>query len=1292
MKNGKNAGVIILVASLLLAVTFMDTWMVFRQTRQQTKDSGIYQLETISGELESTINDAENLTMELAIAAREYLDDKDALQSFIYSKKNELLKSRTGAFNLFIVGSGLVIIPDFDMPDDFVATERVWYKGAIKNGGKTYVTPPYQDAMTGDICYTVSVMLGDGNTVLGVDYTMENIQTHINQMYETGSRNAVIVTDEGIIAGCSDSSLIGKKLVNVLPDYAGIWSLSKRSDEVATVKIRADFLYENLFATKSGNGWYLIVSESDWDLYRNSYIQLMVTVFLSIALFVIVVILYVLAVRNQKKAEGALASKEAFLNSITGELREPLGKILDSSSKENAENIEDYDAEMARIHSAGEKLSEMIGQIISYSSIVKTEKKNTPKTKSGKALGINKHFRTVILMFMVLVMIISLYTNISATLRWGNALMQSRAQNYEFQLSEWINTQKSILDMFVSTISTNPEMLDDYKGTVDYLNRITVQYPEISVTYMTNPELEHTVYMNNGWEPEPDWHVEERQWYIDTAGSETGWSISAPYYDEQTGGYCVTISERVYNAKTGEFLGIFGIDFFMDKLVEILGDSYSDSGYAFLVDTEGDIINHPYGHYQMSQDVKTNVNELPYGEAKVDGKSTSVFRDYDKSFKILIAARNDSSKFTVYVVSGIWTIFNRVVLYGLVCLVTFLACIILVYRLLTDLIRTQDEINRKVKDAADAAIAAGKAKSQFLAQMSHEIRTPINAVLGMNEMIIRESSDDNILEYAENIQSAGRTLLSIINSILDFSKIEDGKMEIIPVRYDISSLINNLVNSISERAKSKSLEFIVDVDQALPSVLYGDDVRITQVIMNLLTNAVKYTEEGKVTLSIKEGARDEDAVFIDVQVKDTGIGIKEEDMGKLFESFERLEEKRNRNIEGTGLGMSIVTKLLAMMESELHVESVYGKGSVFSFRLKQYIVDKQPIGDYVKRLEKSRNESDNEIHLYAPKARVLVVDDNDMNLKVAKNLMKLNGIVPDQAASGMDAIELIRNNTYDIVFLDHMMPKMDGIETLAMIKEDNLTREGMTIIALTANAVVGAKETYLNAGFDDYLSKPIEVDKLEEKLEKYLPEDIVTWKTKEKPETKPEETVGNKNHQSEEDILEFAPSEGDGIMEFAPSGGDDIIEFAPTGADGADDILEFAPEESDNSSQRVLSVDEKIGQIREMGISVDDGMTYCAGDKEFYVDMLKEYIDSYEEKSQQLNKLFRTKEWSQYQIYVHALKSTSRTIGANDLSELARSMEEASSKGDGEYIGKYHDKLMTDYKVITEGIAQALKQ
>lgn len=1246
MKNGKNAGVIILVASLLLAVTFMNTGMVFRQTTQQTKDSGIYQLETISGELESTINDAEKLTMELAIASREYLDNKDALETFIYGKKTELLDGETGAFNVFIANSNLVIIPDFEMPEDFVTTERVWYTGAKKSGGKTYVTPPYQDAMTGNICYTVSVMLEDGDTVLGVDYTMENIQAHIAQMYEAGSRNAVIVTDEGIIAGCSDETLIGKKLVNALPDYAGIWSLSKRTSEVATARVKADFLYENLFATKSGNGWYLIVSESNWDLYKNSYIQLMVTAFLSLALFVTVIILYLLAVKNQKRAENALASKEEFLSGITGELHEPLSRILDCSSKGNRENIDDYDAEMARIHAAGERLSEMIGQIIAYSSIMRTGKKKDSSEKLGKGKGMNKRFRTMILAFMILVMIISLYTNISATCRWGNVLMQSEAEKYEFQLSEWVNTQKSILDMFASVISTHPEMLDDYEGTVDFLNRITVQYPEISVTYMTNPSLEHTVYMNNGWEPDPDWHVEERQWYIDTLASETGWSISAPYYDEQTGGYCVTISERVYDAETGEFLGNFGIDFFMDKLVEILGDSYSDSGYAFLVDTEGDIINHPYGSYQMSQDTKTNVSELPYGEIKADGMSTNIFRDYDGSFRILIAARNDDSKFTVYVVSGIWTIYRRVLVYGFVCLTTFLVCIILVYRLLSDLIRWQDETNRQMKEAADAAIAAGKAKSQFLAQMSHEIRTPINAVLGMNEMILRESSDENILDYAANIQSAGRTLLSIINSILDFSKIEDGKMEIIPVKYDIASMINNLVNSIAERARDKSLDFIVDVDEKLPSVLLGDDVRITQVIMNLLTNAVKYTEEGKVTLSIKEGKRDANFVYLDVQVKDTGIGIREEDMIKLFESFERLEEKRNRNIEGTGLGMSIVTKLLEMMDSELHVESVYGVGSVFSFCLRQSIVDAHPIGDYVKRLERSKGQSEEVTHLYAPKARVLVVDDNAMNLKVVKNLMKLNGIVPDQVLSGMEAIEMIRRKNYDIVFLDHMMPKMDGIETLVKIKEEHLKTDGMTIIALTANAVVGAKEIYLKAGFDDYLSKPIEVDRLEKKLAKYLPKDIVSWRTNDKKNS-----------------IEM------------PNGLQDEV------------ILEFAPMDIEASGDGMVSSDEIIQKIKNIGLSADDGLRFCGGDEDFYIEMLKDYVGAYEGKVQDLERFFEGKDWREYQTMVHALKSTSKTIGANVIYEQARSLEEASGKVDVDFIEKNHGKLLGDYKVITDKIA-----
>ncbi len=1246
MKDKKRTGIIILIASLLLVVIFMYALMVFRQARRQTWDSGIYQLEIISNELEEMISEAENLTLELAVPAAELLDDRASLEEFIYEQRENLISSGTGIFNVYVAGEDWMIIPGFDPPDDYVLQERIWYSGALKNNGKAYVTPPYQDAITGDICYSATVKIGDENTVLGVDYVMDNIKSHVTHLYEAGTHNAVIVTSEGIIAGCADESLIGQNLVTALPEYAAIWSLSKNSKEVVTSRIKSGLHNEYLFATRSGNGWYLIVSESDWELYRDSYIQLLVTILLSIALFGLIIFLYFLAVNSQKKTEEALHTKEEFLNGITGELREPLSTIMHVSDRDYASQIEDYGAEMSRIHKAGEKLSDMIGQILSYSSIVRTGQKKDTDEKQGNKGGMNRHFRAVIIVFLVFVMLISLYVNISVTTRWGNEMMQSMTDDYEFKLSEWIDTQKSILDMFVSIISTNPEMLDDYEGTIDYLNRITLQYPEISVTYMSNPKLDPCVYMNNGWKPEEGWRVEERPWYIASTEAEDGWSISAPYYDEQTGGYCITISEVVYDAKTGEYLGCFGIDFYMDKLVEILGDSYSDDGYAFLVDTEGDIINHPYGSFQMTKDFKTNISDLPYGQAKPDGKSIRIFKDYDNSYRIMTASYDEVSKFTVFVVSDIWIIYGRVLIYSLICIAVFLGCIIMVYRLLTSLINWQDATNKQMKDAADAAMAAGRAKSQFLAQMSHEIRTPINAVLGMNEMILRESDNEDILEYSGNIKEAGKTLLSIINSILDFSKIEDGKMEITPVRYETASFISNLDISIRERANAKSLEFILNVDETLPSVLFGDDVRFAQVIMNLLTNAVKYTEKGSVTLEIKNDGVSGNNVMVAVSVSDTGIGIREEDRERLFMSFERLDEKRNRNIEGTGLGMSIVTKLLAMMNSELHLESVYGKGSVFSFRLEQGIEDPSPLGNYEERIRSEREEEKHTASLYAPDAIVLVVDDNQMNLMVAKNLLKLNGIKPDLVKSGFEAMDSVKEKKYDIIFLDHMMPKLDGIETLKKMRDENMISSSTHVVALTANAVVGSREMYLDAGFDDYLTKPIEVEQLERILKKYL--------------------SGKAFINSNETVI---PDDTD----------DDGSEYA------------WDPDEEDASGIKPCT-DETLQKLEAAGINTAAGLDYCAGERDIYAEILVEYANDHDEKSSLLKQYYEEKNWDEYRIIIHSLKSASKTVGAEDASDLAKKLEDASGEHDAAFIEANHEEFLKLYDALFYTVSKELKE
>ena len=392
---------------------------------------------------------------------------------------------------------------------------------------------------------------------------------------------------------------------------------------------------------------------------------------------------------------------------------------------------------------------------------------------------------------------------------------------------------------------------------------------------------------------------------------------------------------------------------------------------------------------------------------------------------------------------------------------------------------------------SERAFAASEAKSSFLSNMSHEIRTPINAILGMNEIILRECNDSEIISYAENIKTSGSTLLGIINDILDFSKIEAGKIEIIPVEYDLSSVINDLVNMIQIRANNKGLALSLDFDKNLPKMLYGDEVRIKQAIINILTNSVKYTEKGSVTFSIKFKRVDEepDSVILLVSVKDTGIGIKPEDMKKLFAEFERIEESRNRNIEGTGLGMAITKNLLYLMKSNLKVESIYGLGTKFSFELKQKVIKWEPLGDYEASYKAGLKERKKYKEKFtAPNAKILAVDDNAMNLIVFKNLLKQTKIKIDTAINGEEGLILMQNNKYDVIFLDHMMPDKDGIETLKELKaQENNPNLNTITVCLTANAISGAREEYIRAGFDDYLTKPINPDKLEEMLADYLP-------------------------------------------------------------------------------------------------------------------------------------------------------------------------------------------------------------
>ena len=538
----------------------------------------------------------------------------------------------------------------------------------------------------------------------------------------------------------------------------------------------------------------------------------------------------------------------------------------------------------------------------------------------------------------------------------------------------------------------------------------------------------------------------------------------------------------------------------------------------------------------------------------------------------------------------------------------------------TEHIRYMQELEKQ-KSRADSA---NQAKSAFLANMSHDIRTPINAVLGMNEMILRECDDSDILGYSEKIRSSGNTLLGLINDILDFSKIEAGKLDIIPVDYDLTSVLNDLVSMIQLRAEAKGLTLETRFDGNIPKLLHGDEIRIKQIVTNILTNAVKYTEKGSVTFALTYEKLSEESILLKVSVSDTGIGIKQEDIPKLFSAFDRIEEERNRSIEGTGLGMSITQRLLAMMGSRLEVASEYGKGSEFSFAIEQKVISYEPVGDFEEALRRSiANRKKYREKFTAPDAHILVVDDTPMNLEVFVNLLKKTLVRIDTAASGSECIALAAKKKYDVIFLDHMMPDKNGIETLKELRALSDSPNADTpAICLTANAVSGARETYLNAGFDDYLTKPVEPEKLEDMLIKYLPE---------------------------EKLQAAADNDAAGKQSAIPD--------------------------------CVRSADE---------INVKHGIRHCGGE-DIYLETLMTYAESLGDNADSADAFLRCGDIENFTIKVHAMKSTSRMVGALRLGDLAENLEAAGHISDTAFITAHIDEFLARCRRLAEQLSPLLK-
>ncbi len=538
------------------------------------------------------------------------------------------------------------------------------------------------------------------------------------------------------------------------------------------------------------------------------------------------------------------------------------------------------------------------------------------------------------------------------------------------------------------------------------------------------------------------------------------------------------------------------------------------------------------------------------------------------------------------------------------------------------------ELLQSLKEAEEA----NKAKSEFLSGMSHEIRTPINAILGMNEMILRECKDDEILKYANTIKTAGVNLLNLLSDILDISKIEAGQFKFVNEKYSLLKVVRDLYNLHRLRAEEKGLAIRIKISPEIPKILIGDELKIKQVLTNLITNAIKYTKHGTISFEILLRQVLDGKADIFFSVKDTGIGIAEEKIDRLFEAYDRLDLRRIRNVEGTGLGLAITKNILSQMGSELLVESEYNKGSKFYFTIRQEIFDAERIGeaDPYKTEEILYKNKPNHV-FKAPGKRILIVDDVEMNVQVITGLLKNSEMKIDVAMSGAECIEIFGENDYDLVFLDYLMPNMDGIETLQELKKryPKKTAE-VPIISLTANVVSGEKERMLEAGFTDYLTKPIIIETLEVELQKYL-------KLGDEPpagETSPSagETLPNNNYEAE------------------------------------------LPEELLNIS----------------GLNIKEGLGYC-GNPAIYLRALSIFNKEYEGRKAQFEKSLAQKDRDAFTIVAHSLKSNSLSIGALALFEMARSLEEAGKKGDLKEAKRIYPDFMRDYTRMKDDIASAIE-
>jgi signal transduction histidine kinase/CheY-like chemotaxis protein/HPt (histidine-containing phosphotransfer) domain-containing protein len=722
-------------------------------------------------------------------------------------------------------------------------------------------------------------------------------------------------------------------------------------------------------------------------------------------------------------------------------------------------------------------------------------------------------------------------------------------------------------------------------------------------------------YMDNNAPYVVDPDAPENAWYNKTLYRTKTYNFEINNYAPALNAAKLWINAPVLNKKQTAPLGAVGVGIDITAFVKRLYEQYKGKAELYYFNAEGEIT----GAHNVEIVVGKEHIEKFLGVAGV-GVQTRALRleegeivTYDSpSGKMAICPISALGWYAVAIMPDTIDDYKSPVAVVFVVMLVLIALIIVIFNIfiagfLKSLRRTMDSLE-----------TSARYKSEFLAMMSHEIRTPMNAILGMAELAMREKELPRAQEHVLTIRKSGMNLLSIINDILDFSKIESGKMEIVPADYRFMSLIKDVTSIIGIKAAESRLEFRVSIDDGIPQTLVGDEVRIRQIILNILSNAVKYTASGFVALTVKGQRLDDETVNITIEVVDSGRGIKQEDIGKLFKDFVQIDLVKNKGIEGTGLGLAITRSLINAMGGTIGVRSKYGKGSVFTVVLPQKISKQEGFAD----------EATTAVFT-APTALALVVDDVQTNLAVAQGLLSFYGMEVHTCLSGAEAIEAVKTHNYDLVFMDHMMPGMDGIEAAMHIRNLGGRRyTKLPIIALTANAVSGMKQMFKRNGFNDYLSKPVDTAKLNAVLERWLPKE----------------------------------------------------KLVSVSADEA--VAARAATATDNRA---------VTEIVIGGVDTARGLSAVRGDPVSYMYVLSVFYRDGQVKIAELGKALGIGDLRLYTTCVHALKSASANIGAARLSEFALSLEAAGREENRAYIDEYTPRFVYELKLLLVNIGNFLK-